>query len=69
MTASPGCVTHLPSPHPSPPLLSQVSGFSDRLTWVRDPPRTTRVNREHIIESVDKSLMRLQTDHVDLLQV
>ena len=47
----------------------QVAGYSDRMTWCRDPPRTLRVNMEQILESVDRSLQRLQTDHIDLLQV
>ncbi|KXZ41733.1 hypothetical protein GPECTOR_301g817 [Gonium pectorale] len=50
-------------------LATKVSGYSDRSPWVRNPPRTTRVNREQILESVDASLKRLQVDHVDLLQI
>jgi len=46
-----------------------VAGYSERMTWCRDPPRALRVNREQILESVDRSLQRLQTDHIDLLQV
>ncbi|KAG2449359.1 hypothetical protein HYH02_005513 [Chlamydomonas schloesseri] len=50
-------------------LATKVSGYSERTTWVRNPPRTTRVSREQIIESVDASLKRLQVDHIDLLQI
>lgn len=50
-------------------LASKVSGYSDRTTWVRDPPRTTRVDRQQIVESVDASLKRLGTSHIDLLQI
>ncbi|MEW5313602.1 MAG: hypothetical protein WDW38_005157 [Sanguina aurantia] len=50
-------------------LASKVSGFSERTTWVRDPPKTVRVNREQIVESVERSLQRLGTDHIDLLQI
>eukprot|EP00195_Chlamydomonas_chlamydogama_P008782 CAMPEP_0202895972 /NCGR_PEP_ID=MMETSP1392-20130828/5060_1 /ASSEMBLY_ACC=CAM_ASM_000868 /TAXON_ID=225041 /ORGANISM="Chlamydomonas chlamydogama, Strain SAG 11-48b" /LENGTH=332 /DNA_ID=CAMNT_0049581173 /DNA_START=217 /DNA_END=1215 /DNA_ORIENTATION=- len=50
-------------------LATKVSGYSERTTWVRDPPRTTRVNREQVLESVDRSLQRLGTDYIDLLQI
>ncbi len=46
-----------------------MSGYSERNTWVRDPPETTRVTRDQIVQSVERSLQRLQTDHIDLLQV
>lgn len=44
----------------------QVSGYSDK-TWIRG--KATRVNPEQIAQSVDDSLKRLQTDHLDLLQI
>lgn len=47
----------------------QVAGRSDRLKWLRDDGQGTRVNRKNIIEAVDKSLKRLDTDYIDLLQV
>ncbi|GLC48801.1 hypothetical protein PLESTB_000149900 [Pleodorina starrii] len=50
-------------------LATKVSGYSERGTWVRNPPRTLRVTREQIVESVDASLKRLQVDHIDLLQI
>jgi diketogulonate reductase-like aldo/keto reductase len=49
--------------------LSQVSGYSSRNKFCRDNDDLTRVTPAQIRESVDKSLQRLQTDHVDLLQV
>lgn len=48
---------------------AQVAGYSDRVTWVRNPPRLVRVERDQIIESVDASLKRLRTDYIDLLQI
>ncbi|KAJ9522257.1 hypothetical protein QJQ45_008084 [Haematococcus lacustris] len=50
-------------------VLTKVAGYSANSTWVRNPPRTTRVTRDQIRESVDASLSRLQTDYVDLLQI
>lgn len=50
-------------------VLTKVAGYSANSTWVRNPPRTTRVTRDQIRESVDASLTRLQTDYVDLLQI
>lgn len=47
----------------------QVAGRSDRLKWLRDDGKGTRVDRKNIIEAVDKSLKRLDTDYIDLLQV
>jgi diketogulonate reductase-like aldo/keto reductase len=63
-----------PPPHPPPPTPAchprlQVSGYSERNVWVRDPPQTTRVQRDQIVQSVDRSLQRLGTDVIDLLQV
>lgn len=49
-------------------VVSQVSGRSD-MGYLRDSGEGTRVDRKNIIESVDKSLMRLGTDYIDLLQV
>jgi aryl-alcohol dehydrogenase-like predicted oxidoreductase len=46
-----------------------VSGYSERNTWIRDPPEVTRVTPSQIQVSVDASLARLQTDYIDLLQV
>eukprot|EP00200_Dunaliella_tertiolecta_P004745 CAMPEP_0202356994 /NCGR_PEP_ID=MMETSP1126-20121109/11211_1 /ASSEMBLY_ACC=CAM_ASM_000457 /TAXON_ID=3047 /ORGANISM="Dunaliella tertiolecta, Strain CCMP1320" /LENGTH=331 /DNA_ID=CAMNT_0048949811 /DNA_START=121 /DNA_END=1116 /DNA_ORIENTATION=+ len=50
-------------------LATKVSGYSTRTTWVRDPQRPVRVTPEQIQESVDRSLSRLGTDYIDLLQI
>jgi len=47
----------------------QVCGASKRLNWFRDDKEPTRVNKKQIKESVEKSLQRLGTDYVDLLQI
>lgn len=47
----------------------QVSGYSDALTYMREAGGATRVNGDQIEESVNKSLARLGTDYIDLLQV
>lgn len=39
------------------------------MTWLRDSGEGTRVRKKDIIEAVDKSLKRLGTDYIDLLQV
>jgi hypothetical protein len=44
-----------------------VSGYG-RQDYLRDDGALPRVNARHIRESVDKSLARLRTDHIDLLQ-
>lgn len=49
-------------------LASKVSGYG-RQDYLRDDGALPRVNARHIRESVDKSLLRLRTDHIDLLQV
>jgi len=65
---------HAPPEHSRLPTIAcphcpQVSGYSERVTWVREPRRPVRVQPDQIVESVDRSLARLQTDHLDLLQV
>ena len=52
-----------PSPHPA-----AVSGYG-RQSWLREGGALPRVNASNIEEALDKSLQRLGTDHVDLLQV
>ncbi|KAG7672021.1 hypothetical protein Ndes2526B_g07022 [Nannochloris sp. 'desiccata'] len=49
-------------------LASKVSGYG-RQTYLRKDGSVPRVNEKNIIESVDSSLKRLGTDHIDLLQV
>ncbi len=46
----------------------QVSGYG-RQTYLRDGGKFPRVDEANIVESVDKSLQRLGTDYIDLLQV
>eukprot|EP00879_Flechtneria_rotunda_P028673 GHRR01030881.1.p1 GENE.GHRR01030881.1~~GHRR01030881.1.p1 ORF type:complete len:299 (+),score=67.86 GHRR01030881.1:161-1057(+) len=62
------CMTHRQCLHVSC-CACQVAGYGDYNQYMRDPPRTVRVERDQIIESVDKSLQRLGTDYIDLLQI
>ncbi|CAM9720151.1 unnamed protein product, partial [Hapterophycus canaliculatus] len=50
-------------------VATKVTGRSDRLTWLREDGKGTRVDRKNIMEAVDKSLKRLGTDYIDLLQI
>jgi aryl-alcohol dehydrogenase-like predicted oxidoreductase len=49
-------------------LASKIVGRSAN-DWFRDDKGPTRVNRRQVMEAVDKSLTRLQTDHIDLYQI
>uniref|UniRef100_A0A7S3PU44 NADP-dependent oxidoreductase domain-containing protein n=1 Tax=Chaetoceros debilis TaxID=122233 RepID=A0A7S3PU44_9STRA len=50
-------------------LATKVSGRAPHMTWMRDDGSGVEVSRSQILESVDKSLQRLGTDHIDLLQI
>jgi len=54
-------------PRDSVILSSKVCGYQDRYTWFRESGEGTQLSKAQIHESVDKSLKRLNTDHLDLL--
>jgi len=50
-------------------LATKVCGYNDRINWVRDAGAPTRMTKAQVFESVEKSLARLGTEYIDLLQI
>jgi aryl-alcohol dehydrogenase-like predicted oxidoreductase len=54
-------------PRDSVVLATKICGYNERFDWFRGGP--TRINKAQLEASVDASLVRLKTDHLDLLQL
>lgn len=52
-------------------LATKVSGRAQHITWLprSEPDTTPELSRQQILDSVDASLQRLETDYIDLLQL